>query len=152
MVWKTSVGRPPITSPKMVRTPKDSQETTLMQTHEVVKWQSSGQTCISLGGRGVDHEAQKLGVYIPKSRGQGKNWRSHTQLDSLNISKLYMQSKVTAEIVQMSLYASLIFMASQFLEWLNSNSLCSLPLAPKALLNSKPHESWTLNLIFFQIL
>ena len=48
------------------------------------------------GDRGVDHEAQKLGVYIQKSWGQGKNWHSYTQLDSLNISKLYVQSKVTA--------------------------------------------------------
>ena len=41
-------------------------------------------------------EAQKLGVYIQKSWEQGKNWRGYAQLVSLNISKLYMPSEVTA--------------------------------------------------------
>ena len=45
----------------------------------------------------VDQEAQKLGVYMGKEWGQGKNWRGFTQLDSLNISKLYVQIEVTAE-------------------------------------------------------
>jgi hypothetical protein len=40
--------------------------------------------------RGIGHEAQKLGVYIQKSWGQGKNWQGYPQLDSLNISKLYV--------------------------------------------------------------
>ena len=48
------------------------------------------------GDRGVDNEAQKLGVYIQKSWGQGKNWHGYTQLDSLKISKLYVQSEETA--------------------------------------------------------
>lgn len=39
------------------------------------------------GDRGIDPEAQKLGVYIEKKSGGRGNWRGYTQLDSLNISK-----------------------------------------------------------------
>ena len=48
------------------------------------------------GDRGIDPEAQKLGVYIGKKSGDRGNWCSYTQLDSINISKLYVQIKVTA--------------------------------------------------------
>ena len=42
------------------------------------------------GGRGVDPKAQKLGGYIGKEWGDRGNWRSNTQLGSLNISKQYV--------------------------------------------------------------
>jgi hypothetical protein len=64
-----------------------------MQTLEVV---APGQHVSHAGDRGVDHEAQKLGVYIGKEWEYGKNWQGFTQLDSLNISKLYVRREVTA--------------------------------------------------------
>ena len=42
------------------------------------------------GDRGVDHEAQKLGVYIGKEWGDRGNWHSYTQVGSLNISEQYV--------------------------------------------------------------
>ena len=55
-----------------------------------------GQQVSHAGDRGVDPEAQKLGVYIGKKSGDRGNWHGYTQLDSLNISKLYVQIEVTA--------------------------------------------------------
>ena len=42
------------------------------------------------GDRGVDPKAQKLGVYIGKEWGDRGNWRSYTQVGSLNISEQYV--------------------------------------------------------------
>lgn len=48
--------------------------------------------------RGIDPEAQKLGVYIEKKSGDRGNWRGYTQLDSLNISKRYLRVGTTATL------------------------------------------------------
>ena len=48
--------------------------------------------------RGIDPEAQKLGVYIEKKSGDRGNWRGYTQLDSLNTSKQYMRVGITATL------------------------------------------------------
>ena len=45
----------------------------------------------------VGHEARKLGVFIEKGLGLGRNWRGFTQLVYFNISRLYVQIEVTAE-------------------------------------------------------
>ncbi|EDL05783.1 mCG50834, partial [Mus musculus] len=40
------------------------------------------------GDSGFDHEAWKVGVFIEKEWGWGRNWRGFTRLVHLNISSL----------------------------------------------------------------
>jgi hypothetical protein len=63
-----------------------------MQTHRQFNDGAPGLHVSHTGDRGVNPKAQKLGVYIGKEcvGGNRGNWRSYTQLGSLNISKQYV--------------------------------------------------------------
>ena len=58
--------------------PKETQESFLLQTHKAFYCGAPDRNVSHAGDSGFDHEAWKLGVFIEKEWGWGRNWRGFT--------------------------------------------------------------------------